>query len=553
MPSAQTPITSPPPKSFEEKWFETAKKLMVVGSGVPEPPQRWEARKVKKTSKSPNMLYPLHDAISDPADTNIYWSGPDRFRIVHRPQFAGRVVALDTILKGGSKNGTRWSTPPSSLHPLHTQNAHSKHSASASPEFRSWTSTVSLIPERLPSTAETMHHDSDFRTHLRAVKALHNQELALSRDNAALRAPAPPRLSCVKAGFGRASGSDSRSVKVLKYIFDVIVDQEGSGLHEELRTVASRPRGRGFVLVDAARYKPGRRDPVRAPRGEPPGDPQRDDAHAQPPAYDPAQRSIPQWNIRGDWKTFVSYLSEWQFRSTGTKVKGGAEYSHPSGNFHSGRPKRLQYLVSVRNKAKSAPARPSAARSDAGQTEYVNLTMSSDDDEAPDESDDDEAGPSFPVQRSLYIISDDEDDDDEPGASSLDITKRPRVIADPDDDDDDDDDKSAPGPSIVAPKRRRVVLDPDEDESNDYNVGSSSSRPPTWDVSNASSSSSGTTAQWECARCQAQNSAVNVFCHQCTFDRNSGYTKPTAPWSCVHCETRNPAAFVICQQCLEYA
>lgn len=35
--------------------------------------------------------------------------------------------ALDTILKGGSKNGTRWSTPPSSLHPLHTQNAHSKH------------------------------------------------------------------------------------------------------------------------------------------------------------------------------------------------------------------------------------------------------------------------------------------------------------------------------------------------------------------------------------------------------------------------------------------
>lgn len=104
-----------------------------------------------------------------------------------------------------------------------------------------------------------MHHDSDFRTHLRAVKALHNQELALSRDNAALRAPAPPRLSCVKAGFGRASGSDSRSVKVLKYIFDVIVDQEGSGLHEELRTVASRPRGRGFVLVDAARYKPGRR------------------------------------------------------------------------------------------------------------------------------------------------------------------------------------------------------------------------------------------------------------------------------------------------------
>lgn len=138
--------------------------------------------------------------------------------------------------------------------------------------------------------------------------------------------------------------------------------------------------------------------------------------------------------------------------------------------------------------------------------------------QAPDESDDDEAGPSFPVQRSLYIISDDEDDDDEPGASSLDITKRPRVIADPDDDDDDDDDKSAPGPSIVAPKRRRVVLDPDEDESNDYNVGSSSSRPPTWDVSNASSSSSGTTAQWECARCQAQNSAVNVFCRELSCD-----------------------------------
>lgn len=35
---------------------------------------------------------------------------------------------------------------------------------------------------------------------------------------------------------------------------------------------------------------------------------------------------------------------------------------------------------------------------------------------------------------------------------------------------------------------------------------------------------------------------------QCTFDRNSGYTKPTAPWSCVHCETRNPAAFVICRK-----
>lgn len=52
-------------------------------------------------------------------------------------------------------------------------------------------------------------------------------------------------------------------------------------------------------------------------------------------------------------------MSDWNFKATGNKIKGGAECRHPSDNFRAGQPNKLKLLVNRRDKSggakKSAP------------------------------------------------------------------------------------------------------------------------------------------------------------------------------------------------------